>query len=65
MDQNEGIKVHPLRYKRSGWKYDRSVLAKPEFCEWAEQELRMFINENDNEVTPPILWETTKAYIRV
>ena len=42
------LSVQNKNFKQSGWKCDRSILADPVFCKWAEQELKMFINDNDN-----------------
>ena len=60
-----GMCISYNKLNRHSWKFNRSILSDSDFSSMAQKELKMFIQEKDNEYTNPSnLWDTTKAYLR-
>lgn len=47
------------------WRFDPQLLAKKQLYEYLEDQMKLFFKSNDkDDVSPILLWETLKAYIR-
>lgn len=50
---------------QGSWKLNTSLLANAEFCDYVSSDINFFLETNRSEhVSPSLLWETLKAFIR-
>jgi len=59
------LKLLELRRNFSSWRLDPQLLTRNRFCEYLETQIDIFFETNDkDDISPVLLWESFKAYIR-